>query len=122
MSHEFISIACSRRPNDRLRTVWSYNCLVIQNENETQFDALLSCLYAIQNYKPKSYQNLFCYSCVGELWGIQPMQYYVNDPSIHHLFKQNEQTYKKSKLIKNIQYRARCQGAPWAVRPFTRGP
>jgi len=37
-------------------------------------------------------------------------------PSIHHLFKQNEQTYKQSKSIqKHIQYRARCQGTHRAV-------
>jgi len=32
-------------------------------------------------------------------------------PSIHHLFKQSEQTYKKSKSVKkHIHYGARCQG------------
>jgi len=36
----------------------------------------------------------------------------------HHLFKQNEQTYKQSKSIlkhTGLQYRARCQGTRRAV-------
>jgi len=45
-----------------------------------------------------------------------------NNPSIHHLFKQSEQTYKKSKSIKNMKCRARCHGTRKAVISLTRGP